>query len=150
MCWLAADVDQTIVPQLLSTCCAVGISSPKCSKVPCRHLGSLLGGSLPDVVRTTDPEFAVGHEVQFADGFPILVATEVRGIHLLGFSAADMARGVHGLSSRHVSGSSTRGMAPQHYQCCACTAVLSARHLLVLLTVPLHEVPGECADCAHA
>jgi hypothetical protein len=29
-------------------------------------------------VRPVDPEFAAGHEVKFADGFPLLVAREVR------------------------------------------------------------------------
>ena len=29
-------------------------------------------------MRPTDPEFAPGHEVKFADGFPVLVARLVR------------------------------------------------------------------------
>jgi hypothetical protein len=33
---------------------------------------------VPHAERPTDPEFAPTHEVKFADGYPILVALEVR------------------------------------------------------------------------
>lgn len=33
--------------------------------------------STEPTVRPVDPEFAPGHEVKFADGFPILVARQV-------------------------------------------------------------------------
>lgn len=39
-----------------------------------RHLHS---SGLPATVRPTDPEFAPGHSVKFADGFPLLVSMEV-------------------------------------------------------------------------
>eukprot|EP00197_Chlamydomonas_leiostraca_P014578 CAMPEP_0202864952 /NCGR_PEP_ID=MMETSP1391-20130828/4975_1 /ASSEMBLY_ACC=CAM_ASM_000867 /TAXON_ID=1034604 /ORGANISM="Chlamydomonas leiostraca, Strain SAG 11-49" /LENGTH=331 /DNA_ID=CAMNT_0049544731 /DNA_START=102 /DNA_END=1097 /DNA_ORIENTATION=- len=41
-----------------------------------RYLGSASAGEAPDVVRPTDTAYAPGHEVRFADAFPILVASE--------------------------------------------------------------------------
>jgi uncharacterized protein YcbX len=41
--------------------------------------GSSTSSAVPaDATRATDPEFAPGAEVGFADGFPMLFATEVR------------------------------------------------------------------------
>eukprot|EP00775_Hariotina_reticulata_P009814 gene9814-9972_t len=45
-------------------------------ETPCRLVRHVGGGSVPNAVRPTDPEFAPTHEVKFVDGYPILVALE--------------------------------------------------------------------------
>jgi hypothetical protein len=46
--------------------------------------GSSTNAAVPaNAIRLSDPEFAPGAEVGFADGFPLLFATEVRVFHIM-------------------------------------------------------------------
>jgi uncharacterized protein YcbX len=44
-----------------------------------RHIGHSAASLTPPgrTVRPVDPEFAPGHEVKFADGFPVMIARQV-------------------------------------------------------------------------